>query len=110
MTAKQRRFMVIRYWVGTPMHGALVGPVLVSTSDDHHFHFWDELDAATFHPDDYEVVKVYPLGSTLHEVERRFVQEFPSEASVAWLLPDPVAPVWPWGGLGQHFGQLCLTA
>ena len=110
MTSKQRRFMVIKYWAGAPTSGTLVGPVLVSTADDHHFHFWDELDAATFRPGDYEVVKVYPLGATFHEVERRFAQEFPSDAVVAWLLLDPVAPAWLWGGLEQHFGQPCLTA
>jgi hypothetical protein len=110
MTSKQRRFLVIKYWVGSPTSGALVGPVLVSTSDYYHLHFWDELDAATFRRGDYEVVKVYPIGLTFHEVERRFTQEFPSDGSMAWPLQDPIAPAWLWGGLGQHFGQPCLTA
>jgi hypothetical protein len=110
MTSKQRRFLVITYWVGSPTNGAFVGPVLVSTSDYHHFHFWDELDAATLRPGDYEVVKIYPLGTTFPEAERRFAQEFPSDADVTWLLRDVVAPAWQWGRLGQHSGQLCLTA
>ncbi len=110
MTPKQRRFLVINYWVGAPTSGLLVGPVLVSTSDYRHFHFCDELDAATLDPGDYEVVKVYPLGSTFNQVEPRFMQEFASDVALAWLPLDPVAPTRLWGGLGQHFGQLCLTA
>jgi hypothetical protein len=88
----------------------LVGPVLVSTADYRHFHFWDEVDAATLHPGDYQVVKVYPLGTTLPEVERRFAQEFPSDAGVAWLLRDQLTPAWQWGGFDQHFDQICLSA
>jgi hypothetical protein len=110
MTAKQRRFMVIRYWVGSPASGALVGPVLVATSDARHFHFWDELEAAILHPGDYEIVKVYPLGMTFREVERQFAQDFPSDAGVAWLLQDSAAPSWLWRGMGQQLGQPCLSA
>lgn len=110
MTAKQRRFIVIRYWVGDPINGALAGPVLVATSDYRHFHFWDELDAAILRPGDYEVIKVYPLGMTLGEVERQFAQEFPSDAGAAWLLRDAAAPAWLWSGMGQQVGQPCLSA
>jgi hypothetical protein len=110
MTAKQRRFLVIKYWVGTPTSGSLAGPVLVSTADYYHFHLWDERDAATFGPNDYEVVKVYPLGSTYNEVEARFVQEFSTDAPTGWLPADPVACVRLGGGLGQPFGLPCLSA
>jgi hypothetical protein len=106
MIPKQRRFLIIKYWVGSPTSGALVGPVLVSTSDYHHFHFWDELDAATFGSGDYEIVKVYPLGSSFTEAQRQFAQEFPSEIGTAWPLPDAAAYIWQSGSLGQP----CLSA
>jgi hypothetical protein len=110
MLAKQRRFMAIKYWVGSPASGAFVGPVLVATSDCRRFHFWDEPEAAVLRPGDYEIIKVYPLGMTFREVERRFAQEFPSDAGVAWLLQDAAGPAWLWSGMGHQFGQPCLSA
>jgi len=110
MALKQRRFLVINYWVGTPTSGALVGPVLVSTSDFRHFHFWDELDAVTLDLGDYEIVKLYPLGSNFNDVQSRFVREFQSDETGESMRLDPAAPALPWAGSGQHFGQPCLAA
>ena len=110
MTPKQRRFLVINYWVGTPASGALVGPVLVSTSDYRHFHFWDELEAAILESGDYQIVKVYPLGSSFNEAQVRYVQEFQSKQTVEDKLPNPIAAVLRWGGVGQQAGQPCITA
>ena len=110
MILKQRRFLVINYWVGTPANGTFVGPVLVSTTDYWHFHFWDELDAATLGPTDYQIIKIYPSGCTLNEAQSRFVREFQSGMAVEWMLADPAAPALLWAGLGQHVGQLCLAA
>jgi hypothetical protein len=110
MALKQRRFLVINYWVGTPTSGALVGPVLVSTSDYRHFHFWDELDAVTLELCDYEIIKMYPHGCNFNQAESLFVREFQSGMAAEWMLLDPAAPALLWAGLGQHFGQPCLAA
>ena len=110
MIVKQRRFLAIKYWVGSATTGSLVGPVLVSTSDYRHFHFWDEPDVATLEPTDYEIVKVYRLGSTIEELETRFVREFPPEAATAWPPLELALPAQLWAGLGQRVGQLCRTA
>jgi len=110
MTQKQRRFLVINYWVGTPTSGALVGPVLVSTSDYWHFHFCDEVDAATLGPADYEIIKMYPLGCAVDEAQARFAREFQADMTVEWMPLDPVAPALLWAGLGQPSRQPCLAA
>ena len=76
MTTKQRRFLLINYWVGPPAHGALVGPVLVSTSDLWHFHFWDELDEATLDPCDYQIIKVFPNDTSFDEAQAHFAEHY----------------------------------
>ena len=90
---EQRRFLVIRFRVGTHENGYLVGPTLVSTRDYKRFHYWDEPGAAVLEADDYEVVKVYPLGMTYGEVSLLFVRDFPPAAterdrSAGWIASD----------------------
>lgn len=86
---EQRRYLAIRFRVGTRETGHFVGPVLVSTPDYHRFHFWDEADAAYLDEADYEVVRVYPLGCGVAEAQRRFTREFPP----VWSAGDAVMPV-----------------
>ncbi len=50
-TPELRRFLVIRFRVGSPESGYLVGPTLVSTCDYKRFHYWDEPGAATLEAD-----------------------------------------------------------
>lgn len=76
MEPEQRHFLAIYYWLGIRENGSLIGPVLVSTYDFRAFHLWDELDPAVLEADEYEVVKVYPLGLTSMEAERLFAREF----------------------------------
>ena len=84
---EHRRYLVIKFRIGTCESGYLVGPVLVSTSDYHRFHFWDEPDEAYLDAGDYEVVRVYPLGCECAEAERRFTREFaPGAAAVDRVL------------------------
>lgn len=92
---EQRRFLAINYWVGTRDNGFLVGPTLVSTRDYRRFHYWDEPGYAMLAEDDYEVVKVYPLGLSYDEVVRQFMMDFapPSQAagphrSAGYVGPD----------------------
>ena len=110
MASKQRRFLVINYWVGAPANGVLVGPVLVSTSDYLLFHFSDECDAVMLDPADYVIIKIYPLGCAYAEALSRFTREFESDMNAEWMLQDPITPALLWAGLGQRFGQPCLAA
>lgn len=104
---EQRRFLVISYRVGTPENGYLVGPTLVSTRDYKRFHYWDEPGAATLEADDYEVVKVYPLGMTCGEVSLLFARDFPPAAterdrSAGWIASDgSFFSAESWVSLGQ---------
>src|SRR3954465_4684273 len=90
---EQRRFLVISFRVGTRENGYLVGPTLVSTRDYKRFHYWDEPGAVALEADDYEVVKVYPLGMTYGEVSLFFARAFPPAAterdrSAGWTASD----------------------
>ena len=90
---EQRRFLVIKFRVGSRENGYLVGPTLVSTRDYKRFHYWDEPAAATLEADDYKVVKVYPLGMTYGEVSLLFAKDFPPAAtepgqSAGWITSD----------------------
>ena len=90
---EQRRFLVIKFRVGSRENGYLVGPSLVSTSDYKRFHYWDEPGVGTLEADDYEVVKVYPLGMTYGEVSLLFVRDFPPAATkrdhaAGWIASD----------------------
>jgi hypothetical protein len=76
MATIQRRFLVINYWVGPPTHGILVGPVLVSTSDLWHFHLWDELEEATLDPCDYQIINVFPNGTSYDEAQAHFAEQY----------------------------------
>jgi hypothetical protein len=92
-TPELRRFLVINFRVGSRENGYLVGPTLVSTRDYKRFHYWDEPGAATLEADDYEVVKVYPLGMTYGEVSLFFIRDFPPAAterdgSAGWIASD----------------------
>jgi len=92
-TPELLRFLVINFRVGTRENGYLVGPTLVSTRDYKRFHYWDEPSAVVLGPDDYEVVKVYPLGLTCGEVSLLFAKDFlPTTTgryrSVGWIAPD----------------------
>ena len=91
--AEQRRFLVISFRVGTRENGYLVGPVLVSTRDYRHFHYWDEPGIAMLEADDYEVLKVYPLGLLYGEVALLFLKDFPPATarpghSAGWMGSD----------------------
>jgi len=88
-----RRFLVIKFRVGSRENGYFVGPTLVSTRDYKWFHYWDEPGAVTLEADDYEVVKVYPLGMTYGEVSLFFLRDFPPAASerdrsAGWIASD----------------------
>lgn len=92
-SSEQRRFLVINYWVGTRENGYLVGPTLVSTRDYRRFHYWDEPGYAVLAEEDYEIVKVYPLGLSYDEVARQFAQDFAPEVpapyrSAGWTTTD----------------------
>jgi hypothetical protein len=103
-----RRFLVIKFRVGSRENGYLVGPTLVSTRDYKRFHFWDEPGAATLEADDYEVVKVYPLGMTYGEVSLFFARDFPPAAtgpdrSAGWFTSDGMFySAEGWVSLGKH--------
>ena len=105
---EQRRFLVIKFWVGSHENGYLVGPTLVSTRDYKRFHFCDESSAAVLGEDDYEVMKVYPLGMTYGEVSLFFVRDFPPAAterdhSAGWTASDGIFySAEGWANLGQH--------
>ena len=109
MIPKQRRFLAIKYWVGTPASGMLVGPVLVSTSDYCQFHFWDEQDEATLGPGDYQMIKLYPLGMSFSEAQAHFAREFQSEQTREYGLVDSAGDLI-WASLSRHPGQVCITA
>ena len=90
---EQRRFLVIKFRVGSRENGYLVGPTLVSTRDYKRFHYWDEPGVAMLAADEYEVVKVYPLGMTYGEVSLFFLRDFPPAAterdrSAGWIASD----------------------
>jgi len=110
MTPKQRRFLVINYWLGNPASGVLVGPVLVSTSDYRHFHFSDEVDAATLEPAEYQIIKLYPPGCSLDAILSGFAREFLSDVAAEWARSNPVVPPLLWAGCGEHSGRLSLAA
>lgn len=103
-----RRFLVIKFRVGSRENGYLVGPTLVSTRDYKQFHYWDEPVAAALEADDYEVVKVYPLGMTYGEVSLFFARDFPpaatrSDRSAGWIASDGTFfSAEGWVSLGQH--------
>jgi len=103
-----RRFLVISFWVGTREDGYLVGPTLVSTRDYRRFHYWDEPSAVVLGADDYEVVKVYPLGLTCGEVSLLFAKDFlPTTSgryrSAGWIAPDGAFfSAEGWADFGQH--------
>lgn len=82
-----RRFLVIRFRVGTPDAGYFVGPILVSTSDYRSFHFGDEPDGALLEAGDYQVLRVYPLGCGYSEALRRYVGEFAPACMANELAP-----------------------
>lgn len=102
-----RRFLVIKFWVGSREYGYLVGPTLVSTCDYKRFHYWDEPGVAVLEADDYEVVKVYPLGMTYGEVSLLFVRDFPPtgtdrEHSAGWTASDGIFfSAEGWGSINQ---------
>ena len=88
-----RRFLAINFRVGSRESGYLVGPALVSTRDYKWFHYWAEPGAAMLEADDYEVVKVYPLGMTYGEVSLLFAKDFPPAAtgpdrSAGWITSN----------------------
>lgn len=90
---EQRRFLVINYWVGTRENGYLVGPTLVSTRDYRRFHYWDESAYALLTEEDYEVVKVYPLGMSYDDAVQQFACDFAPDVvspsrSVGWKMAD----------------------
>jgi hypothetical protein len=92
-TPELRRFLVIKFWVGNRENGYLVGPTLVSTRDYKRFHYWDEPGAVALEADDYEVLKVYPLGMTYGEVSLFFARDFPPATternrSAGWIASD----------------------
>ncbi len=103
-----RRFLVINFRIGTRENGYLVGPTLVSTRDYRRFRYWDEPGAAVLGEDDFEVVKVYPLGLTCGEVSLLFVKDFPPTAigpdrSAGWIASDgSFFSAEGWVSLGQH--------
>src|SRR6266498_1806300 len=103
-----RRFLVISFRVGTREDGYLVGPTLVSTRDYRRFHYWDEPSAVVLGADDYEVVKVYPLGLTCGEVSLLFARDFPPTAigpgsSAGWIASDGTFfSAEGWVSLAQH--------
>lgn len=103
-----RRFLVINFRVGTRENGYLVGPTLVSTRDYKRFHYWDEPSAVMLGADDYEVVKVYPLGLTCGEVSLLFAKDFlPTTSgryrSAGWIAPDGAFfSAEGWADFGQH--------
>ena len=103
-----RRFLVIKFRVGSRENGYLVGPALVSTRDYRRFHLWDEPGAAVLGEDDYEVVKVYRPGLSYDEVTRQFAKEFPlavtgRDRSAGWIAADGTFfSAEGWANLGQH--------
>lgn len=103
-----RRFLAIYFRVGTRENGYLVGPILASTPDYRRFHYWDEPGVAVLDEDDYEVVKVYPLGIAYDEVARQFVNDFSPIAtgayrSAGWVMPDGAFfSAENWADLGQQ--------
>ena len=105
---EQRRFLVIKFRVGSRENGYLVGPALVSTRDYKRFHFCDEPSAATLETGDYEVVKVYPLGMTYGEVSLFFLRDFPPAAterdrSAGWTASDGTFySAEGWVSINQH--------
>lgn len=107
-TRELRRFLVINFRVGTRENGYLVGPILASTPDYKRFHYWDEPGVAVLDEDDYEVVKVYPLGITYDQVARQFVKDFSppttrAYCSAGWIMPDGAFfSAENWADLGQH--------
>jgi hypothetical protein len=107
-TPELRRFLVINFRVGTRENGYLVGPALVSTRNYRRFHYWDEPSAVVLGEDDFEVVKVYPLGLTCGEVSLLFAKDFPPTAtgpyrSAGWIAPEGTFySAEGWADLGQH--------
>ena len=107
-TPELRRFLVIKFRVGSRENGYFVGPILVSTRDYKRFHYWDEPGAAMLEADDYEVVKVYPLGMTYGEVSLFFVRDFLPAAterdrSAGWTASDGTFfSAEGWVSLSQH--------
>ena len=103
-----RQFLVISFRVGTREDGYLVGPTLVSTRDYKRFHYWDEPSAVVLGADDYEVVKVYPLGLSCGEAALLFAKDFlPTSSgryrSVGWIASDGAFfSAEGWVSLGQH--------
>jgi hypothetical protein len=106
--AEQRRFLVIKFRVGSRENGYLVGPALVSTRDYKWFHYWDEPSAVVLGEDDYEVVKVYPLGMAYGEVSLLFVRDFLPAAterdrSAGWIASDGTFfSAEGWVSINQH--------
>jgi hypothetical protein len=105
---EQRRFLVINFRVGSRENGYLVGPALVSTRDYKRFHYWDEPSAVVLEADDYEVVKVYPLGMTYGEVSLLFAKDFAPPTtgpyhSAGWIASDGAFySAEGWANLDQH--------
>jgi hypothetical protein len=112
---EQRRFLVINFWVGTRENGYLVGPTLVSTRDYERFHYWDESGYALLGEEDYEVVKVYPLGLTYDEVAQQFARDFPPDAgrsrAAGWIATDGAFySLERWAGRGARLQEHCVIA
>jgi hypothetical protein len=86
---RQRRFLVINYWLGSRDEGVLEGPVLVSTRDYERFHLWDEPYPAVLGADEYQIIDLYPRGLAFEEAARRFASEYPWAVG---LLPAAERP------------------